>query len=339
MKGSPTAADHAGRVRRLRVPALQALPAGAAPDPRRVPQRREALLQALPAAAAHERAPGGRGGRRRRRSRGSSGRTRTSSGTTRTTCRRPSIEKSPRRPASTSRSSARTWTRRRREGAGAEGRDRGLGRRHLVHARPSTSTGASTRDAQRHREPARMDQGRAQVGASRALALLGASPGCATAGAGGGAARRRRATRSARPVPRDHGRALVAARTRASRLPRARSCCSTSGRRGAAPASRSCRCSTTSPSACSADGVEILAVSVDQERANVVKFLRRAAPLVADDRARSARARSPIASQPDKMPTSYIIDRAGDHPLREQRLRAGGRRRPSSGGLLDVAGH
>ena len=61
-EGEPERARHAGRVRRLRVPALQELPAGAAPDPRRVPQRREALLQALPAAAAHERPAGRRGG-------------------------------------------------------------------------------------------------------------------------------------------------------------------------------------------------------------------------------------------------------------------------------------
>ena len=47
--------------------------------------RREAVLQALPAAAAHQRAPGGRGGRPRPRSRGSSGRTKRSSGPTRTT--------------------------------------------------------------------------------------------------------------------------------------------------------------------------------------------------------------------------------------------------------------
>jgi alkyl hydroperoxide reductase subunit AhpC len=57
-------------------------------------------------------------------------------------------------------------------------------------------------------------------------------------------------------------------------------------------------------------GVEILAVSVDQERENVVKFLRghgKWALTVAHD------PRGEIADrlQPDKMPTSYIIDRAG----------------------------
>jgi cytochrome c biogenesis protein CcmG, thiol:disulfide interchange protein DsbE len=57
-------------------------------------------------------------------------------------------------------------------------------------------------------------------------------------------------------------------------------------------------------------GVEILAVSVDQERENVVKFLRghgKWSLTIAHD------PRGEIADrlQPDKMPTSYIIDRAG----------------------------
>ena len=57
-------------------------------------------------------------------------------------------------------------------------------------------------------------------------------------------------------------------------------------------------------------GVEILAVSVDQERENVVKFLRghgKWSLTVAHD------PRGEIADrlQPDKMPTSYIIDREG----------------------------
>ena len=57
-------------------------------------------------------------------------------------------------------------------------------------------------------------------------------------------------------------------------------------------------------------GIEVLAVSVDQERANVVKFLRgrpRWSLTIAHD------PRGEIADrlQPDKMPTSYIIDRAG----------------------------
>jgi thiol-disulfide isomerase/thioredoxin len=57
-------------------------------------------------------------------------------------------------------------------------------------------------------------------------------------------------------------------------------------------------------------GVEVLAVSVDQERENVVKFLRghgKWSLTVAHD------PRGEIADrlQPDKMPTSYIIDRAG----------------------------
>lgn len=58
-------------------------------------------------------------------------------------------------------------------------------------------------------------------------------------------------------------------------------------------------------------GIDILAVSVDQERANVDKFLRahggRWALTVAHD------PRGEIADllQPDKMPTSYVVDRAG----------------------------
>ena len=57
-------------------------------------------------------------------------------------------------------------------------------------------------------------------------------------------------------------------------------------------------------------GVEVLAVSIDQERENVVKFLRgrsRWALTVAHD------PKGQIADrlQPDRMPTSYIIDRAG----------------------------
>jgi thiol-disulfide isomerase/thioredoxin len=57
-------------------------------------------------------------------------------------------------------------------------------------------------------------------------------------------------------------------------------------------------------------GVEVLAVSVDQERDNVVKFLGsrgRWALTIAHD------PRGEIADrlQPEKMPTSYIIDREG----------------------------
>ena len=57
-------------------------------------------------------------------------------------------------------------------------------------------------------------------------------------------------------------------------------------------------------------GVEVLAVSVDQERENVVKFLGsrgRWALTIAHD------PRGEIADrlQPEKMPTSYIIDREG----------------------------
>jgi thiol-disulfide isomerase/thioredoxin len=57
-------------------------------------------------------------------------------------------------------------------------------------------------------------------------------------------------------------------------------------------------------------GIEVLAVSVDQERANVVKFMRgrgRWSLTVAHDPGGQIADRL----QPEKMPTSYIIDRAG----------------------------
>jgi thiol-disulfide isomerase/thioredoxin len=57
-------------------------------------------------------------------------------------------------------------------------------------------------------------------------------------------------------------------------------------------------------------GIEILAVSVDQQRANVDKFLRghgRWALTVAHDPDGLIAERL----QPDKMPTSYIVDRSG----------------------------
>jgi cytochrome c biogenesis protein CcmG, thiol:disulfide interchange protein DsbE len=57
-------------------------------------------------------------------------------------------------------------------------------------------------------------------------------------------------------------------------------------------------------------GIDILAVSVDQERANVDKFLKghgHWALTIAHDPAGTIAERL----QPDKMPTSYVIDRAG----------------------------
>jgi len=59
-----------------------------------------------------------------------------------------------------------------------------------------------------------------------------------------------------------------------------------------------------------AQGIEVLAVSVDQERANVDKFLKghgHWALTIAHDPAGAIAERL----QPDKMPTSYVIDRAG----------------------------
>jgi len=57
-------------------------------------------------------------------------------------------------------------------------------------------------------------------------------------------------------------------------------------------------------------GIDVLAVSVDQERANVDKFLKghgKWALTIAHDPAGAIAERL----QPDKMPTSYVIDRAG----------------------------
>ena len=59
-----------------------------------------------------------------------------------------------------------------------------------------------------------------------------------------------------------------------------------------------------------AQGIDVLAVSVDQERANVDKFLQghgHWALTIAHDPAGAIAERL----QPDKMPTSYVIDRSG----------------------------
>jgi len=58
------------------------------------------------------------------------------------------------------------------------------------------------------------------------------------------------------------------------------------------------------------DGVEVLAVSVDQERANVVKFLK-ARPRWALTIAHDPKGEIADRLAPDKMPTSYVIDREG----------------------------
>jgi thiol-disulfide isomerase/thioredoxin len=57
-------------------------------------------------------------------------------------------------------------------------------------------------------------------------------------------------------------------------------------------------------------GVEVLAVSIDQERSNLVKFLE-VQPGWALTVAHDPRGRIAETLQPDKMPTSYVIDRAG----------------------------
>jgi len=58
------------------------------------------------------------------------------------------------------------------------------------------------------------------------------------------------------------------------------------------------------------DGIEVLAVSVDQERANVVKFLK-ARPRWSLTIAHDPKGEIADRLAPDKMPTSYVIDRAG----------------------------
>ncbi len=59
-----------------------------------------------------------------------------------------------------------------------------------------------------------------------------------------------------------------------------------------------------------ADGVEVLAVSIDQERANLVKFLK-ARPRWSLTIAHDPRGAIADRLAPEKMPTSYIIDREG----------------------------
>jgi thiol-disulfide isomerase/thioredoxin len=58
------------------------------------------------------------------------------------------------------------------------------------------------------------------------------------------------------------------------------------------------------------DGVEVLAVSVDQERANVTKFLK-AKPKWALTIAHDPKGQIADTLAPEKMPTSYVIDRHG----------------------------
>jgi thiol-disulfide isomerase/thioredoxin len=59
-----------------------------------------------------------------------------------------------------------------------------------------------------------------------------------------------------------------------------------------------------------ADGIEVLAVSVDHERANVVKFLK-VKPRWALTIAHDPKGQIADLLAPEKMPTSYVIDRAG----------------------------
>ena len=85
-------------------------------------------------------------------------------------------------------------------------------------------------------------------------------------------------------------------------------------------------------------GIDVLAVSVDQERANVDKFLKGQGTLVADHRPRSRRPdRRAAAARQD---ADVVRDRSRRHrPLRQRRLRPRRRRRRSRSGLLEVAGN
>jgi thiol-disulfide isomerase/thioredoxin len=58
-------------------------------------------------------------------------------------------------------------------------------------------------------------------------------------------------------------------------------------------------------------GIDILAVSVDQERGNVDKFLRTHGGHWSLTVAHDPRGEVAELLQPDKMPTSYVVDRAG----------------------------
>jgi cytochrome c biogenesis protein CcmG, thiol:disulfide interchange protein DsbE len=58
-------------------------------------------------------------------------------------------------------------------------------------------------------------------------------------------------------------------------------------------------------------GIDILAVSVDQERANVDKFLRSHGGHWSLTVAHDPRGEVAELLQPDKMPTSYVVDRSG----------------------------
>jgi peroxiredoxin len=58
------------------------------------------------------------------------------------------------------------------------------------------------------------------------------------------------------------------------------------------------------------DGVVVLAVSVDQERANVTKFLK-ARPRWSLTIAHDPKGEVADRLAPEKMPTSYVIDRSG----------------------------
>jgi thiol-disulfide isomerase/thioredoxin len=60
-----------------------------------------------------------------------------------------------------------------------------------------------------------------------------------------------------------------------------------------------------------AKGIDILAVSVDQERANVDKFLHAHGGHWSLTIAHDPRGEVAELLQPDKMPTSYVVDRAG----------------------------
>jgi cytochrome c biogenesis protein CcmG/thiol:disulfide interchange protein DsbE len=153
-----------------------------------------------------------------------------------------------------------------------------------------------------------MDQGRARALALVVLGLaLGTSAGCATGGAAGDTGRG--GNQVGVPVPEIHVESLAGKdlgiddfRGKVVLLDVWASWC--------APCKQELPMLDDMARRLHGDGVEVIAVSIDQERANLVKFLRARshwALTIAHD------PKGAIADRlaPEKMPTSYVIDRQG----------------------------
>ena len=147
-----------------------------------------------------------------------------------------------------------------------------------------------------------MDQGRA-LAIAAALALAG----CATAGAGGGG--ESGGHQVGAPVPEIHVESLAGKdlgiddfRGKVVLLDVWASWC--------APCKQELPMLDDMAKRLRADGVEVLAVSIDQERANLVKFLK-ARPHWALTIAHDPKGAIADRLAPEKMPTSYVIDRQG----------------------------